>query len=135
MIFKLLTLLPFSKVSCIKFILHRAKKWLLYSCKKTFFTFASQIQFHRLVNPVNTLSLRPNQRLLINNTLHCPEFPSLLLLGKENQFLPNLFVFIVCLLFVIKHRTVYDKKLTRIPSAYSFFCSGINYQFPLLKMC
>lgn len=60
MIFRLLTLLPHSRVSCMKSMLHpryiginRAKNRLLYSCGKPFLAFASQIQFHRGINPVN----------------------------------------------------------------------------------
>jgi hypothetical protein len=63
----------------------------------------------------------PSKTQVSQTVVHRPKSPGLVLVCKQNQFLPNLVVFIVRLLFVVKHRTAYDKKFTRIPSAYSVF--------------
>jgi hypothetical protein len=60
----------------------------------------------------------PAKTQVSQTMVHRPESPGLMLFCKQNQLLPDLIVFIVFSLFVIKYRTVYDEKSTRIPSAY-----------------
>ncbi len=116
------------------YIPNRTKQRSIYPCRKWFLSFVSQIQIHQFVDPVNPFVI-PSKSQISQMVVHLPKSPCLVLGCKQRQLLPNLVVFIIRLPFVVKYRTVYDKKFTRIPSAYSMLCFGINNQFPLLRRC